>query len=208
MKTAKEIEPSATINQDEIPKSKIFLFVEKLSIISIFVGSEVEFMARSLRYLTGKYPKVIIGFKLVQSALGCMTLLINLVYVFLIWRDVPLKKQNKREPKRCFKVSCSQCNARRQYPRWFKLKHLLLSLATLTFGIYSCFKIDTFFKTDQTVDLYRLSQLFGWQLSAICSFILLTFYGNQLSSHNRPLQVNDDDDEKKAVLGMRADQRV
>ncbi|KOG97750.1 uncharacterized protein DI49_3565 [Saccharomyces eubayanus] len=207
MKTAKEIEPSATINQDEIPKSKIFLFVEKLSTISISVCCGVDVMTPSLHYLTGKYPKVI-GFMLVQSALVCMTLLINLVYLFLLWRNGLLKKQNKREPKRCSKVSCSQCNARRQYPRWFKLKHLLLSLATLTFGIYSLIKIDIFFETDQTVDLYRLSQLFGWQLSAICSFILLTFYGNQLSLHNGPLQVNDDDDEKKAVLGMRADQRV
>lgn len=207
MKKTKEIEPSAIINQDEIPKSKFFLIVEKLSKITLCVCYGVDLMTPSLFYLDEKYPKVI-DFMIVQSTLIFITLLILVVYLFLLWKNGLLKKQNKKEPKRCSKVICSHCTARRQHPKWFKLKHLLQLLGTLTFAIYSVMKIDYFFETDQTVDLYRLSQLFGWQLSAICSSILFAFYGKQLSLHNGPLQVNDDGNEKDAMLGMRVGQQV
>ncbi|WBF10856.1 hypothetical protein N7582_000073 [Saccharomyces uvarum] len=70
-------------------------------------------------------------------------------------------------------------------------------LALPCFPLYSAFRINLFFKDNQTVDLYRLFQLLGWQICVIVSVNISAFYYEQFQLHNGPLKVN----EKEAKLG-------
>lgn len=96
---------------------------------------------------------------------------------------------------------CSRCNANAHHPKWFKFKHSLLCLGTFCFGVYSLVKINKFFKTDQTVDLNRLLELFFWQLNAILNMKLFAFYGDHLESHSAPLDVYEDSFANKSSSG-------
>ncbi|CAI4979414.1 CGH_1_collapsed_G0026820.mRNA.1.CDS.1 [Saccharomyces cerevisiae] len=74
-------------------------------------------------------------------------------------------------------------------------------LGTFCFGVYSLVKINKFFKTDQTVDLNRLLELFFWQLNAILNMKLFAFYGDHLESHSAPLDVYEDSFANKSSSG-------
>ncbi|KOG98813.1 uncharacterized protein DI49_2697 [Saccharomyces eubayanus] len=201
MEEAIGIESDVAIDKDKILKSKFFLIVEKLSSAINIVFSGVLFLTPSLCYLEDEYPEFVNVSSIAFTTLTLIDIFIQMTYGFLLVKNDLLEDSFKRKPKRCLKSVCSRCAARRQDPKWFKLKYSFILLATFFFGAYSLWKINTFFKADQTVDFYRLFHLFGFQLNALLSLMVFVFYGNQLESHSGPLETDDDLLESQALLG-------
>ncbi|CAI4064574.1 uncharacterized protein SKDI_09G0805 [Saccharomyces kudriavzevii IFO 1802] len=200
MESTKEMEPSVTINQEEIPRSKFFRIVEKLSKVADIVYATNTFLIPSLSPLEEQYPKVF-AIMSVQGFLGSIAIFIFVVHEFLLLKNGFYEQQFYRKPKRCSKNICSRCVASIRHPKWFKMKHVLLCLGTFSSGVYSLVKIDIFFKTDQNIHLSRLIRLFFWQLNAVVDFLLFTYYGDQLEAHSVSLDVNDSSFEKEPLLG-------
>ncbi|CAI4061988.1 hypothetical protein SUVZ_06G0330 [Saccharomyces uvarum] len=197
MEKTKDIEHNASLDQDEIPESRFFVILEKLSKVSCFVIFWINYATPILFYLADQYPKAAtIG--LVRIGLTLAAIPIILTCKFLLWKNGPFKSSDRREPKRCSKVTCPTCAFRKQHPKWFEFKYLSLVLIVPGFSIYFfAFKINYFFKDNQTVDLYRLLQLLGWEIGMIFSGTIPAFCHKQVELHNGPLEVN----EKEAMPG-------
>ncbi|CAD6636963.1 XXYS1_4_G0039190.mRNA.1.CDS.1 [Saccharomyces cerevisiae] len=184
----KEAELSATESQDETPKSNSLLFIEKLTkaIFSLYYIN--CFMVPSVDNLIEKYPKAII-IKIINMILGAVTISLVIIVFFLYRKNGHFENENKTKPKRCSKVVCPSCAARKKYPKWFQLKYLLLVSMT-AFSFYFCTKIRFFFKTDQTINLHRLSQLFRFQLGWICTTALLFYFYDASILHSGFIEGN------------------
>ncbi|QHS74781.1 uncharacterized protein SPAR_L00920 [Saccharomyces paradoxus] len=183
------------------------IFIEKLTKVVFVVSSGVYFMTPPLYNLHEKYPKVII-LKIVEMALQSVTILLLIIFFFSCWKNGHFRNENKEKPKRCSKMICSSCAARRRNPKWFQLKYLLLTLLLFAFGLYPLIKIQGFFEIDQSINLYRLSQLFGWQVSWISSAVLLSFFCNELSLHSGPVEEDGYVNEKEAIFKSTTGQQV
>ncbi|CAI4039676.1 SMKI09G0835 [Saccharomyces mikatae IFO 1815] len=185
------MEPSVAIDHDEISQSRYFVIVEKLSKIARIIYITDNFLIPSLYPLKEQYPKVD-KIVYVQLTVDLVSIFIFITHEFLLLENGTYEKRYfERKSKRCSKFGCSRCNASAHHPKWFKVKHSLLCLGMFLFGVYSSIKVNNFFRTDQTVNLYRLLWLLCWQLSVIFSMKLSAFYGEQLDSHSVPLDGND-----------------
>lgn len=201
MQRTRELESSVAIDQTEVPRSRFFIMVKKLSRVADIVYIVDTFLIPPLHPLKKQHPKVA-KFLNVQLVFDLISLFIFATHQLLLLEDGSFGKHYfKRKTKRCSKFSCSRCNANAHHPKWFKFKHSLLCLGTFCFGVYSLVKINKFFKTDQTVDLNRLLELFFWQLNAILNMKLFAFYGDHLESHSAPLDVYEDSFANKSSSG-------
>ncbi|CAI1796908.1 hypothetical protein SEUBUCD646_0A00880 [Saccharomyces eubayanus] len=192
MENIENIELNAAIGQDGISESRFVVIFEKLSKITRFVFFWINFATPLLFYLKEQHPKVAI-FGLARNGLTLAA-----VPFILVRNFNGLSK--KQEPKRCSKAMCSRCAARKHHPKLFSFKFCLIMLVLPCFPLYSAFRINFFFRDNQTIDLYRLFQLLGWQISVIVSVNITTFYYEQFQSHNGPLEVNSDAFEREAVV--------